>query len=160
MAVNRIDTVRLFGVNSVQTYALLVDNLSPSQRTRSMRANTSTGTRPERTVRKLLRQAHIRFRSQHKQLPGTPDFVLTENNVALFVHGCFWHSHGCAPARLPATNKPYWKRKLARNVARDRAVKQTLRKAGWRPVTLWECQLRTLTPAKILYIITARKAGR
>lgn len=137
-----------------------MDNLNPSQRKRSMRANTSVGTAPERTVRKLLRQAHIRFRSQNRRLPGTPDFVLTENSVALFVHGCFWHSHGCTPVRLPATNRPYWKRKLARNVARDRAAKQLLRKAGWRPVTLWECQLRTLTPNKLLYIITAQKRRR
>lgn len=115
-----------------------------------MRANTSTGTTPERSVRRLLRTGRVRFSSHYKRLPGTPDFILLNENVALFVHGCFWHSHGCQPIRLPKTNRAYWNKKLARNVFRDKGTKRLLRKAGWRPVTVWECQIKSLTVQNLL----------
>ena len=123
----------------------LTDNLTPAQRRRSMRSNTSTGTSPERQVRRLLRLARIRFRAHQKGLPGTPDFVLPAEHTALFVHGCFWHSHHCQPSRLPGTHKNYWEKKLTGNVSRDKKIRCLLRKAGWRPLTLWECQLKKLT---------------
>lgn len=71
---------------------------------------------------------------------GKPDFVFRAAKLAVFVDGCFWH--GCPRhATMPANNRPFWKAKLARNAARDRDVTRTLRKAGWRVVRVWECDL-------------------
>jgi DNA mismatch endonuclease (patch repair protein) len=55
----------------------------------------------------------------------------------VFVDGCFWHAcplHG----NQPRTNTEYWRPKLARNVARDRAVDAALGQAGWRVLRAWE----------------------
>ena len=73
---------------------------------------------------------------------GKPDFVFRRERVAVFVDGCFWH--GCPKpkhAPLPKNRAEWWAAKLARNRARDLLVTRTLRKAGWRVVRVWECDL-------------------
>ena len=68
------------------------------------------------------------------------DFVFRRARVAVFVDGCFWH--GCPRhATMPASNRAFWKAKLARNAARDREVTRALRQAGWRVLRVWECAL-------------------
>ena len=131
-----------------------MDNLSPSQRKSSMRGNVSRGTAPEVTIRMLLRKCGIRFRIQCKRLPDRPDFVLPENGVVLFVHGCYWHRHGCLPNRLPATNTEYWRKKFAKNIDRDNDTHRILRKAGWRHIVVWECQIKAITARWLLRKIT------
>ncbi|MGA9779879.1 MAG: very short patch repair endonuclease [Verrucomicrobiia bacterium] len=70
----------------------------------------------------------------------TPDFVFRQVRLAIFVDGCFWH--GCPKhATKPANNRAFWKKKLAGNKTRDRVVNQTLRRAGWRVLRIWECDL-------------------
>lgn len=65
--------------------------------------------------------------------------------VVIFVHGCFWHWHGCPLSKLPATNADFWRRKLSGNQIRDVRVKQQLAALGWRTVTIWECATRGKT---------------
>src|SRR5437879_2812716 len=105
----------------------MADVYSPEKRSRIMRAVRSKGTAPEKTVRKLLLELHLHFRSQAKDLPGTPDLVLSDRHVAVFVHGCFWHGHSnCRRALLPATRRGFWTRKVASNKRRDRAAARRL----------------------------------
>ncbi|MBH0197437.1 MAG: DNA mismatch endonuclease Vsr [Nitrospira sp.] len=127
-----------------------MDNLSSAQRKRSMQRNTSSNTSPERIMIKLLRASRLKFRAQWKNLPGIPDFVLLEKHVAIFVHGCFWHSHACKPLRLPHTNREYWAQKLKKNVTRHRKIRRLVNQAGWRPLTVWECELKTLSTKRLL----------
>jgi DNA mismatch endonuclease (patch repair protein) len=69
------------------------------------------------------------------------DFVFRQVRLALFVDGCFWH--GCPKhATKPANNRAFWRRKLAGNKKRDALVTRTLRRAGWRVIRIWECDLR------------------
>jgi hypothetical protein len=42
---------------------------------------------------------------------------------------------------LPKNRAEWWAAKLGRNKERDRLVTRTLRKAGWRVVRVWECDL-------------------
>lgn len=108
-----------------------------------MRRVKGRDTGPELRVRRLLWGAGYRYRIQRKDLPGKPDIVLPGRRAAVFVHGCFWHGHDCARgARQPKANADYWKAKIARNVDRDARVQTELADAGWRPVTVWECELR------------------
>jgi DNA mismatch endonuclease (patch repair protein) len=75
------------------------------------------------------------------QLAVRPDFVFRKQRMAIFVDGCFWH--GCPKhATKPANNRAFWRRKLAGNKTRDRVVNRTLRRAGWRVLRIWECELR------------------
>jgi DNA mismatch endonuclease (patch repair protein) len=101
-------------------------------------------TKPELLVRRALHQAGYRFRVHARDLPGTPDLAFTRRRTAVFVHGCFWHGHDCARgAREPKTNAEYWRAKIARNRARDKAIGEALAAIGWRAVTVWECELRS-----------------
>ena len=106
-----------------------------------MRANPRTGTEPEVALRSELHRRGLRFR---KDLPlrvrdriVRPDIVFTRARLAVFVDGCFWHScpqHGTRPK----VNSHYWRPKLERNVARDRAIDLALTDAGWRVLRAWE----------------------
>jgi len=118
----------------------------------------SRGTRPERAVRRALRQAGCRVSSNGKSLPGNPDFVIREIRLAIFVNGCFWHWHGCPRSRMPAANRAYWEGKIARNVRRDRRSKRGLRAAGWHYWTIWECTLAS-SIARLLGRIARLRAG-
>jgi DNA mismatch endonuclease (patch repair protein) len=117
----------------------------------------SADTRPERRLASALRRLRLRFRRQGRSLPGRPDFILVDHRAVIFVHGCFWHNHGCRPERrhAPRTNPGYWSAKLARNQARDRRVARQLRAAGWTVFTVWEC--RVDAPATLARI--ARRLG-
>ncbi len=60
---------------------------------------------------------------------------------ALFVHGCFWHSHrGCAKATVPKRNRSFWLDKFTDNRTRDRRVIRALRAKGYRAWVIWQCE--------------------
>lgn len=107
-----------------------------------MAAIRSKGTAPERRVRKALRKLKLRYRSNVRGLPGTPDFALPDLQVMIFVHGCFWHRHpGCRYAFKPATRRAFWEAKFQANTTRDARVAARARRSGWHVWVLWECSL-------------------
>ena len=121
-----------------------MDNVSRHVRSRTMAAVKSTGNRStERVLRAHLVRGGFRgWRLHAKEITGCPDFVFDEQRVAVFVDGCFWHRHaGCKFSYTPKSRVDFWLPKFERNVARDRLVTRTLRKAGWKVVRVWECQL-------------------
>jgi DNA mismatch endonuclease (patch repair protein) len=60
----------------------------------------------------------------------------------IFINGCFWHGHRCREGRrVPKTNQEYWIPKIATNRARDTRIRRRLRRAGWKILVIWECQL-------------------
>jgi DNA mismatch endonuclease (patch repair protein) len=101
----------------------------------------SKDTVPEWAVRRLVFALGYRYRLHDKTLPGKPDLVLPRHRKAIFVHGCFWHSHGCRASRhVPATRTHFWQEKLARNRARDQRALRALWQAGWQVLVVWECE--------------------
>lgn len=114
------------------------DRLTRAERSAQMARIRKTNSKPELALRAALRSAGIRFRTYSK-VTGTPDIVLTDYRVAVFVHGCFWH--GCPHHyRRPKTNLAYWIPKLERNKRRDARTVRALRREGWSVVTVWECR--------------------
>ena len=94
-------------------------------------------------VRSALHRLGYRFRLNRKDLPGKPDIVLPKHKLAIFVHGCYWHRHaGCKNCSLPKSNIPFWINKFEKNVARDSVVDALLKEAGWRTITVWECEAK------------------
>lgn len=88
----------------------------------------------------FFRRHRISGWRRNQQVFGKPDFVFRKNRVAVFVDGCFWHScplHGT----MPASNREFWEKKIASNVARDLAVTKALRRDGWKVVRIWEHEL-------------------
>ena len=78
-----------------------------------MAAIKSKNTKPELEVRKYLFSLGFRYRLHNKSLPGKPDISNMKKKIAIFVNGCFWHSHkGCKYAFKPKTRADWWKKKL------------------------------------------------
>ncbi|MBN8628353.1 MAG: very short patch repair endonuclease, partial [Planctomycetes bacterium] len=88
----------------------------------------------------IMRRYRIKGWRRGSKLPGRPDFVFRRARLAVFVDGDFWHGHP-RNCRMPKSNAAYWKAKIARNRARDKAVNRTLRALGWRVVRIWESSL-------------------
>ena len=83
-----------------------------------------------------------RLSSQMEKGPGSPDIAYVGRQVAVFIHGCFWHSCPNCQIPRPRTNSDYWQRKFVRNKERDERKVRELRSAGWKVVQLWECQIK------------------
>ena len=108
---------------------------------RTMQANRSTDTTPERRLRSELHGRGLRYRKDRRFVAAgqkvRPDLVFAASRVAVFVDGCFWHR--CPiHATDPRSNADYWREKFKRNVARDRANDAALQAAGWTVVRVWE----------------------
>ena len=117
--------------------------MTPEQRSICMSHNRAKDTRPELTLRHALWQSGFRYRLNVKQLPGSPDIVLSKYRSVIFVHGCFWHGHkGCKNYTVPKTNTDFWVAKVARNKERDQEVWRKLEAKGWYVIIVWECQLK------------------
>ena len=113
-------------------------------RSANMRAIRSKGMKPEKTVRRLVHGMGYRYRLHRAGLPGKPDLVFPSRQKVIFVHGCFWHTHGCGIAHIPTSNLDYWKPKLERNKTRDAAHLAALKALGWKSLVVWECELKHL----------------
>jgi DNA mismatch endonuclease (patch repair protein) len=121
------------------------ETFTKAERSRIMAAVKSRNTKPELLVRRLVHGLGYRFHLHRRDLPGTPDIVLTKFRKIINVHGCFWHMHTCRHARLaPATNADYWQKKRLGNAARDGRTLRLLKRDGWRVLTIWECQTRDI----------------
>lgn len=105
----------------------------------------SKNTTPEMAVRHLVFGMGYRYRLHDKRLPGRPDLVFPGRRKVIFVNGCFWHGHeGCRYARLPKTRVDFWRSKIEKNRARDRANLVLLVDSGWKVLTVWQCELKTI----------------
>lgn len=125
----------------------MVDNLSPTDRTKCMSRIRAKGMKPELVVRSVVHRLGYRYRLHRRDLPGVPDLVLPRYNAVIFVNGCFWHWHSdpkCPIANLPKSNQSYWKPKLERTRMRDRDHEVELWAMGWRVLTIWECEIGNL----------------
>jgi DNA mismatch endonuclease (patch repair protein) len=120
----------------------MADVLTPQQRRLNMSRIKGTNTKPEMLLRSALHAQGLRFRVHRRDLPGRPDIVFIRQKTAVFVHGCFWHQHGCPYSTMPATREDFWKAKLAGNAQRDERTLQKLKEQGWRVAVVWECALR------------------
>lgn len=120
-----------------------MDKLTAERRSENMRRIKSKGMKPELAVRQLVHGLGYRYRLHRKDLPGKPDLVFGPARKAIFVHGCFWHSHEtCRDGRVPQSNQEYWRPKLRRNKERDAKNIAALEAAGWRVLVIWECETR------------------
>ena len=110
-------------------------------RSQMMARVRSKDTKPEMAVRRACHALGLRFRLHRRDLPGSPDLIFPRWNVALFVHGCFWHRHAhCSRASTPASNVEFWRTKFRRNERRDQAAVKALGQLGWQVHVVWECE--------------------
>ena len=120
-----------------------MDTLSKAERSKRMSLVRAKNTKPEQIVRSVIRALGYRFTTHDRSLPGNPDFVFRTQRKVIFVHGCFWHRHGCFNGvRLPKSRREFWASKLESNLRRDRRNHRLINKQGWRYITIWECKMK------------------
>ena len=106
---------------------------------------------------KLFRRHKITGWRRNQKVFGKPDFIFRQVRLAVFVDGCFWH--GCPRhGTQPKGNRAFWKKKFARNIARDRLVNRALRRAGWRVLRIWEHELARKRERQLLRKIQLKLA--
>lgn len=120
-----------------------MDDLTPEQRKKNMRAIRSKDTTIELALRKALWQRGIRYRKNYKGLIGKPDIVITKYRIAVFCDSDFWHGYDWEnrKARIKS-NQNYWIPKIERNMKRDREVTAALVEQGWIVLRFWEHTIR------------------
>ena len=119
-----------------------MDTVDTKTRSKIMKSVPQKDTKPEMRLRKALHGMGFRYRLHDKRLPGSPDLVFPKYKAVIFVHGCFWHRHGCKQTTTPSTREDFWKAKFEANVERDKKNVSDLEAAGWRVMTVWECELK------------------
>jgi len=136
----------------------LTDNLTRDQRSYCMSQVRNKRTDLEQIVANALRRKGLKFQRNHRNLPGSPDFVIASLKTAVFVDGDFWHGY-----RFPCwanSLTPFWKEKIQRNRARDRRVHAALRRMGWRVVRLWQHQIRSNSDVCVSKIVNMRSGSK
>lgn len=125
----------------------MIDIVDKKTRSRMMAGIRAKDTEPEMLVRRFLHGQGFRYSLHAKKLPGSPDLILTRFNLAIFVHGCFWHRHqGCKLSYVPKSNTDTWLAKFDKNIQRDRKQINQLADSGWRVIVIWECGLKSSQP--------------
>ena len=119
-----------------------MDTVDKKTRSRIMASVRQKGTGPELRLRKALHRLGYRYRLNDNKLPGSPDLVFPKYKAVIFVHGCFWHRHGCKASTTPKTRREFWLAKFKANIERDKAKIEALKKEGWRVLVVWECSLK------------------
>ena len=91
-------------------------------------------TRIEVLLRKALWQKGFRYRKNYKELPGTPDIVLTQYKIAIFCDGEFFHGKDwevLKPRLEKSNNSEFWISKISKNREHDDVVNKKLLFMGW-----------------------------
>ena len=123
----------------------MTDHVTPDRRSFIMSKVGQKDTKPELMLRRALHAQGYRYRLHRRDLPGSPDLVFPARRKAIFVHGCFWHGHGCRWGKAPKSRAEYWLPKIEANKARDNRVLTLLGDKGWQAMVVWQCELRDLS---------------
>ncbi|MEV0682241.1 very short patch repair endonuclease [Nocardia sp. NPDC050378] len=131
--------------------APVTDAATSARMSRQRRAHTA----PELALRRELHRAGLRYFVDRAPIKGQrrrADVVFPRRRVAVYVDGCFWHR--CPEhATDPKNNAEWWARKLAGNVARDRATDAALIAAGWQVVRVWEHEDPRMVAQQIVALV-------
>jgi DNA mismatch endonuclease (patch repair protein) len=124
------------------------DIMTKEERRKRMSLIRGKWTKQEKLVHSYLKGMKIKHR-MHPKMTGNPDILLKDNNVAVFLHGCFWHK--CPKCyREPKTRKKYWATKIENNVKRHKINSRKLRKKGHKTIVLWEHEIKNSNISKVL----------
>ena len=121
---------------------------TPETAHRIMSAVKSSNTSPEIKLRKALWHSGFRYRVNVKEIIGKPDIVFSKARIVVFCDGDFWHGHNWVIRGLSSLDEElekyddYWKKKITRNMERDKEVNATLTKDGWYVIRFWESDIK------------------
>ena len=127
--------------------------INEANRGKVMSTIRSRDTAPELVLRRgMWRHGMKGYRCHVRNLPGSPDVAFARFRLAIFVDGAFWHGH---PEFVRSNATEYWRRKIARNVARDREVESRLREMNWRIIRFWDFEVTASCDSCLERIVAA-----
>ena len=100
----------------------------------------SQDTSIELQLRKALWHKGYRYRKNYKELPGSPDIVLTNYKIAIFCDSEFFHGQEWDILKLrleKGKNPDFWIKKIERNRKRDCENDQKLLFLGYTVLHFW-----------------------
>lgn len=120
----------------------MADVFTKKKRSEIMSRIRSKWTRQEKMAHNYLKGHKIKHK-MHPKMEGSPDIILKDRKIVIFLHGCFWHK---CPIHYkePKSRKSYWVPKIEANVLRDKENTKLLRKQGWKVIRIWEHDIRKL----------------
>ncbi len=125
-----------------------MDVLTKEQRRKNMQRIKGKNTSIEVRICKALWQKGYHYRKNYKELPGSPDIVLTKYKIAIFCDGEFFHGKDWdkLKARLEKGEKgEYWIKKITRNMERDEEINKQLMFKGWTVLRFWGDEIKKNT---------------
>lgn len=117
-----------------------MDVLTKEQRHKNMKNIRGKDTTIEVILRKALWEKGYRYRKNCRNLPGTPDIVLTKYKIAIFCDSEFFHGKDwevLKPRLEKGDNGEFWVSKISRNKERDDEVNKKLLFKGWTVIRFW-----------------------
>ena len=121
-----------------------------------MQAVKGKGTKLEKRLWAMLAGMGLKgWKKNAETITGKPDVVFTNQRVAVFIDGCFWHGCPHCERKLPKTNRDYWERKIKRNVELAQLHDEQLQRDGWTIVRIWEHEMAdtAIIRARILHAL-------
>ena len=137
-----------------------MDSLTKKARSVLMAKVRSRGNRSTEVQLRLalVRAGIVGWKLHPKSVLGQPDFWFPQQQVALFVDGCFWH--GCERClRLPKGNRRYWRNKISGNVNRATLINRKLRSFGIKVMRFWEHDVKNPRTLERLITTVQRRVG-
>lgn len=105
----------------------------------------------ENKVALLLQNLGLQAVFQYEFRGFRLDYALPELKLAIMADGCYWH---CCPIHFPMARSKAQQRVLSGDQRRN----QCLKKAGWRVLHIWECQVGE--PATLEHLTSCIKNGK
>lgn len=128
-------------VNGFSYY--IMDRITPSQRSKNMRAIKSTATIDEVRLAKALWHLGYRYRKNNKTIFGKPDLTFKKYKIAIFVDSEFFHGKDWETQKHNIkSNQEFWHKKIERNIQRDIEVNKYLTIQGWNVIRFWSKEVK------------------
>jgi DNA mismatch endonuclease (patch repair protein) len=137
-----------------------MDKVTKEQRSKIMAAIKSTGTKAEIVLAKSLWHLGHRYRKNNKTAFGSPDLTFKRQRIAIFIDSEFFHGKDWETKKKPATNPEFWKKKILRNMERDKQVNEFLQQSGWLVFRFWSTEIHKNLPEVIAIIESALAAAK
>ena len=120
-----------------------MDNHTPEQRRKNMKAIKNSDSKIELILRKSLWSRGIRYRKNAKKIMGKPDIAFIGKKVAVFCDSEFWHGYDWENKQQEIkTRREFWIPKIERNMQRDKEVTEYLESTGWIVIRFWGHEIK------------------
>lgn len=120
-----------------------MDNHTPEQRRRNMKAVKNKGSKIETMLQKELWRRGLRYRKNVKTVYGKPDIAFIGKKVAVFCDSEFFHGYDWENKNKEIkSNRDFWIPKIEKNMERDKEVTEQLTTEGWTVLRFWGNEIK------------------